>query len=102
RRPARPCAGPASSGAPLPPEAGSPADPDRAPVLGRRPELQPHLSRPSLGAAGARLGGAAPPDGGPRLLAAARPHQAALGAVAGPGYDPQALRADHEDAPRPG
>ena len=39
-------------------------------------------------------------DGGRRLLAAARPHQAALGAVAGPGPDPQALRPALEDPPR--
>ena len=34
------------------------------------------------------------------LLPAARPHEAAVGAVAGPGTDPQALRVRHQDPPR--
>ena len=76
----------------LPPEARLSAGADRATVLGRRPELQPRVPRPPFGAAVARLGGAAAQDGGADLLAAARPDQAAVGAVAGPGPDPQPLR----------
>ena len=72
------------------------------PLLGRRPQLQPRLPRPPLGAARAGLRGAAAQHRRPRLLAAARPLQAALGAVAGAGAGAQPLRADHQDPPRAG
>ena len=66
---------------------------DRPPVLGRRPDfnLEYHVRHSALPAPGSeeQLRNMAA-----RVFsAAARPHQAALGAVAGPGADPQALRA---------
>ena len=78
-----------------------PAGRDRPPVLGRRPAVQPRLPRPPFRAAGARRRERAAPDGRPGLLPAARPDQAALGAVAGRGPAQAPLRADLEDPPRP-
>ena len=60
--------------------------------------LEYHVRHSALPVAG--LGGAAAQHGGAGLLPAARPHEAALGAVAGPGPDPEALRARHQDPPR--
>ena len=99
RRPARPRALAPAPRPALPPEARLPA--------GRRPagpfwvddpafNLEYHVRHSALPSPG--LGGAAAQHGGARLLPAARPHQAALGAVDGPGPDPQALRAS---SPRP-
>ena len=51
RGPARARALAPAPGAALPPEARLPAGPDRAPVLGRRPGLQPRVPRAPLGAA---------------------------------------------------
>ena len=88
--------------APLPAEARLPAGADGASLLGRRPDLQPRVPRAPLGAAVAGLRGPAPQDGRAGVLPAAGPLEAALGAVAGPGPDAEALRARHQDPPRPG
>ena len=77
-----------------------PAGRDRPAVLGRRPAVQPRLPRAPLGPARPRRRGRAAPDGRPRLLPAARPDQAALGAVARRGPPQAPLRADLQDPPR--
>ena len=56
-----------------------------------------HSALPSPG-----LGGAAAQHGGARVQPEARPHEAALGAVDGPGADPEALRVRDQDPPRAG
>ena len=101
RRLPRPRPQPAASGASLPPEARFPAGRDRQALLGRRPQLQPRLPRSPLGPAGAGLRGATAQPHGTDLLAGARPLEAALGALAGPGAREEPVRAGHQDAPRP-
>ena len=93
---------PAAPRAAVPPEARLPAGSDRAAVLGRRPQLQPLLPRAPFGPARAGIRGAAPEHRRAGLLAAARPHEAALGDVAGPGTREEPLRPDHQDPPRAG
>src|SRR5688572_10150916 len=100
RRPARARPLAPAPRAALPPEARLPPHGARPPVLDRRPELQPFLPRAPLGAPGAGIRGAAAKDGGASLLAAARPHQAAVGALARPGAEAKAVCSDHEDPPR--
>ena len=89
-------------GAALPPEAALRPLRPGPPGLGRRPLPQPRLPRAPDRAAGARLRGAAAQPGGADLLPAARPHQAALGAVAGRGPRRRPLRDRRQEPPRAG
>ncbi len=87
-------------GAALPPEAAlRPLRPGPA-GLGRRPPPQPRLPRAPNRAAGAGLRGAAAQPGGADLLPAARPQQAALGAVAGRGPRRRPLRDRRQEPSR--
>src|SRR5687768_7980544 len=76
---------PPASRPPIPAGACLPPGGDRATLLGRRSTLPPRLSRQAFGAPLAWLRGAAPEPRGQGLLAAARPVEAALGAVADSG-----------------
>ena len=71
-------------------------------ALGRRRQLQPDLPHPPHRAARAGRRGAAETARRARLLAAARPLQAALGAVAGAGAGARPLRDPDQDPPRDG
>ena len=84
----------------LPPEAALRPLRPGPPGLGRRPLPQPRLPRAPDRAAGARLRGAAAQPRGADLLPAARPHQAALGAVAGRGPRRRPLRDRRQEPPR--
>ncbi len=98
----RPRARAAAPRAALPPEAGGAAARDRAPAVGRRPELQPRVPRAPHGAARAGLRGGPARARGAHPLAAARPHEAAVGAVARAGARGRSLRPDLQDPPRAG
>ena len=71
-------------------------------ALGRRRQLQPQLPHPPHRAARAGRRGAAETARRARLLAAARPLQAALGDVAGAGPRARPLRDPDQDPPRDG
>src|SRR5829696_5731334 len=92
--PLAPAPGPA-----LPPEAGLPADRAGDAAVGRRPQLQPRVPHPPLGAARAGLRGAAPAADRADLLPAPGPLQAAVGDVARGGPGGQSLRPDLQDPP---
>ncbi len=77
-----------------------PALRDGPAVLDRRSALQHRLPRAPHGAALAGLDRAAARPGGPDLLPAPRPLEAAVGDLAGPGPRGRPLRADLEDPPR--
>ena len=102
RRPGRARARPPQPGAALPPEAGGAAAGGGPAALGRRRQLQPDLPHPPHRAARAGRRGAAETARRARLLAAARPLQAALGAVAGAGPGARPLRDPDQDPPRDG
>ncbi len=102
RRPGRAHPRPPLAGAALPPEAGGAATGGRAAALGRRRQLQPDLPHPPHRAARAGRRGAAETARRAGLLAAARPLEAALGAVARPGPGARPLRDPDQDPPRDG
>ena len=86
----------------LPPAAGDAAIGGGPSALGRRRQLQPQVPHPPHRAARARRRAAADAARRPRLLAAARPLEAALGDVAGPGAGAGSLRDPDQDPPRGG
>ena len=92
--------GRAAHGPALPPATGVPAVRRRATGLGRRPALQRHLPRAPHGAAGAGGRGPAATARGARVLAAARPREAAVGDLARRRARRRPLRADLQDPPR--
>ena len=73
---------PALAGAALPPEAALRAARPGAAGVGRRPPLQPRVPRARHRAAAARQRAAAEEPRQPRVRAAARPHEAAVGDLA--------------------
>ena len=89
---------PAPPGAALSPAARLRAVLPGPPALGRRPAPQPSLPRARHRAAEARYRGPAASAGEPRAVAAARPRQAAVGDLAGPGRRGRPLR---RASPRP-
>ena len=89
-------------GPPLPPEAALRPLRPGPPGLGRRPAPEPRLPRAPDRAAGAGLRGAAAQPRGADLLPAARPLEAALGAVAGRGPRRRPLRDRRQEPPRAG
>src|SRR5215216_2482752 len=92
---------PARAGPALPPEARVPSARPEPPRVGRRPALQRRLPRAPHGAAAAGRGGRVAPARRPRLRAAARPLQAAVGDLARRPRRRGPLRAGVEDAPLP-
>ena len=107
--------GAALAGAALPPEAAFRAVRPGAAGVGRRPPLQPRVPRALHRAATARQRGAAEEPRQPRVRAATRPHEAAVGDLARRGPRPRpaanggdseesqparAVRAPFQDAPR--
>ena len=85
----------------LSPEARLPAGATGRPFWVDDPAFNLELPRPPLGASRRPGSEEQLRNMAARVFSpAARPHEAALGAVDGPGADPQALRARHQDPPR--